>query len=86
MPAVRLEGFIELDRYFVALCVAQQGDGWWSWVQFEQDQEVGDGFTKIPAFRHCVPGVFATKADSLDAALEYACQLFEKGAVEAWMH
>jgi hypothetical protein len=32
MPAVRLEGFIELDGYFVALCAAQQSDGWWSWV------------------------------------------------------
>lgn len=86
MPAVRLEGFIELDGYFVALCAAQQGDSWWSWVQFEQDLEFGDGFTKIPAFPHRVPGVFATKAGSLEAALEYAFQLVEKGAVEEWMH
>lgn len=58
MPTVRLEGFIELDGYFVALCAAQQGDGWWSWVQFEQDLEFGDGFTRrsqlfVIAFRVC---------------------------------
>jgi len=86
MPTVKLEGFIELDGYFVALCAAQQRDGWWLWVQSEQDLEFGDGFTKIPAFRHRVPGVFATKARSLKAALEYAFQLIEKSAVEVWMH
>jgi hypothetical protein len=68
-----------LDGYFVALCAAQQADGWWSWVQFEQDLEFRDGFTRTPAFRHRVPGVFATKAGSLDAALEYAFQLVERG-------
>lgn len=86
MPAVRLEGFIELDGYVVALCAAHRGNIWLSWAQFMQDLEFGDGAMKIPVFRHRVPGVFATKAGSLDAALEYACQLVEKGAVEVWMH
>ncbi|MBB4223941.1 hypothetical protein [Variovorax guangxiensis] len=82
MPAVRLEGYIELAGYFVALCAAQGRHGWCSWAQFMPDLEFGDGCTKIPVFRHRVPGLFATKEDSLDAAFEYAYRVVEDDAIE----
>jgi hypothetical protein len=82
MPTVRLGSYIELGDYFVALCAAQGRNGWCSWARFMQDLEFGDGRMKIPVFRHRVPGMFATREESLDAALEYADQVVEEGSVE----
>lgn len=55
VPAVRLKGFIEWDDYFVALCAARQGDGRWSWVQFEQDLEFRGMASRISLFFIIVP-------------------------------
>lgn len=83
MPAVRLEGYIELGGYFIALCAAQGRNGWCSWAQFMPDLEFGDGRMKIPVYRHRVPGLSATREGALDAAFGYAYQIVEDGDVEA---
>ena len=82
MPAVRLECFIELGGYFVAICAAQGWNGWCSWAQFMPDLEFRDGRMKIPVFRHRVPGMFATREESLDVGLEYAYRVVEEGTVK----
>lgn len=74
--------FLEEGGYFCFCHVAQQEDGTWhGWVNFERKLDHDAKKSRIPGFRHAVPGTFPDESSACVGCSIYAQEVVAAGEV-----